>query len=103
MPLVAVAPTSDSKSREKPRKSPFIIHATRGLRETREEQNFYKVTNLVVHQLQSDIVYRTLRFSASFYYLPGLKGSCSSANQSKGTCKEASNKSMWAIVSVYLA
>ena len=48
MPLV---PTSDGKSRENPGKSPFIIHATRGLRATRARNNFYRVTMLADRQL----------------------------------------------------
>ena len=38
-----------------------------------------------------------LKVATSVYYLPGLNGSCSSANQPKGICKEAYYKTLWAL------
>ena len=39
-----------------------------------------------------DLVNVFLEIATVVYYLPGLDGSCSSAHQPKGTCKESSHQ-----------
>ena len=59
--------------------------------------SLYRVTLFIAH-ISTDKYF--LNVATSVYYLPGLNDSSSSAEQLKGTCKEACNKTFWAIGSV---